>query len=155
MNVVGSLLKQIVSHSSSVPDLVKDLYHKSKDGRDPPQLEKLFPVLEEVSRDDGSVIIIIDALDESPQGRPRQNILEIIRELGKASARLLITSRTHFDGITKSLSNFPQIAIEADISDVGKYIAESIEQDESISEIIDEPLRDEIINVICQSSQGM
>lgn len=155
MNVIGSLLRQLISQLRSVPTQLMDVYDRRQGGQEQPQLDDIIPMLIEICKGPSTTHIVIDALDECQSGKPRQTILDVLKHLEQLKVRILITSRPHAAGIEKELGNFPQILIEASASDITKCIVEAIERDDNAADTIDVKLRNEIITQLCGGAQGM
>jgi hypothetical protein len=80
--------------------------------------------------------------------------LEVLEDLGKLSVRVFVTSRPHPHDIKQKLDACPKITIEASDLDIKKYLAHKIDQDGD-TDLIDKPLKEEIVTNIVNGAQGM
>jgi len=77
-----------------------------------------------------------------------------VEDLQKSSARVLVTSRPHPDDSKLALCASPSITVEASDSDIRKYLTHKIDEDGD-KDLIDEPLKNEIVTNIANGAQGM
>lgn len=153
-NVVASILKQLASHKSTLPVPIAELHERFGKQRDHPQLQDLQTTLLLTCREFRQIFIIIDALDECDAKRHRKSFLKVLKDLENTSARVFVTSRPHPDDIKQTLCASPRITVEANDSDIRKYLAHKIGQDGD-TDLIDEPLKEEIVTTIADRAQGM
>src|SRR5947209_8707024 len=83
-----------------------------------------------------------------------QVILQVMKGLEKVHVRLFVTSWPHPD-IKRSLNAFPHITTAASDSEIRKYLTETIDQDDTAADLVDEPLKEEIVRDIANGAQGM
>ena len=152
--MVASVLKQVASLKSTLPRPVAELHKRFEEKRDDPQLQDLQNALLLTCQEFRQTFIIIDALDECDAKRHRKSFLRVLKDLEKTSVKVFVTSRPHPDDIKRSLGASPQITIEASESDIKRYLAQKIDQDGE-TDLIDEPLKEEIISNIANGAQGM
>ncbi|KAJ7109040.1 hypothetical protein C8R43DRAFT_1139716 [Mycena crocata] len=104
------------------------------------------------------VFIVIDALDEYSEDN-RQDFLEMMACLQRLGANIIITSRDHIsDHVNGSgLVNIQRIDIRATTEDITMYVQTYMEKQTHMARILrKEPsLRQEIVNTVVQSCQGM
>jgi hypothetical protein len=153
-NVVASIVKQLASQKSPLPRSVVELHKRFEKQQDRPQLKDLETTLLHTCQEFHRNFIIIDALDECARSH-RMSFLQVLRDLERASVRLIVTSRPHPDDIKRNMDAFPQITIEASDSDIKKYVAERIDQDDVAVDLLDESLKEEIVRDIANGAQGM
>ena len=105
-NIVRSLLHQLTSRQSSIPDTLLDLYKQHKDTA--PPIYVWLAALRSVLDRTGEIFIIIDALDECPvRMGEREELLKglvSIKDFNLPNLHLLVTSRREVD-ISKTLSH--------------------------------------------------
>ena len=154
-SIMASLLKQLASLRSPVPPSIMEFHEQFKRQKDSIQVIDLEAALLEISREFEQTYIVIDALDELEVGKQRLAFLDILKDLSKQGVKVFATSRPHPNDIRHILGSFPQISIEASDSDVRKYLIQTIEADIVVADIMNEPLQEEIVNVLTNNSQGM
>jgi hypothetical protein len=133
LNVVGSIIAQLCSQLSTIPDaldLAFDQSTKVSGQATRPDLALLEAIL--VSLGTASdILLVIDALDECNK---REDILSVLVNVGRKSPRtkVLVTSRNELD-ICKALSCFPRIHLEhrwRDVSeDINIYVKNRLDSD--------------------------
>ena len=64
VNLIGSLLKQLVEHHQSMPEPVAECYAKHKNGREPITLEECINLFKELQSRFQRTFVLADALDE-------------------------------------------------------------------------------------------
>jgi Cdc6-like AAA superfamily ATPase len=132
VDLLLSLLKQLVQERSSVPESVKSLYDRHKAKRTRPSLEEISNALHSVVLDFSTVFIIIDALDEcqvSNGGRTRF-LTEILNLQAKAAVNLFTTSRFAPE-IEKEFKGSASLEIRANDEDVHRYLDSRISEAQS------------------------
>jgi hypothetical protein len=153
-NVVASILKQVASCKSSLSRPIVELYERFEKQQGRPQLQDLKATLLLTCREFHHIFMIFDALDECDAKEHRKSFLEFLKDLEKSSIRVFVTSRPHPYDIKQYLDASPKIMIEASDSDIKKYIAYKIDQGGD-TDLIDEPLKEEIVTTIVNGAQGM
>lgn len=152
--MVASILKQLASQKPTLPLPVAELHERFGKQGDHPQLDDLETTLLLTCREFRQTFIIIDALDECDAKRHRKAFLKVLKDLENTSARLFVTSRPHPDDIKQTLCAAPRITVEAHDSDIRKYLAHKLGQDGD-TDLIDEPLKEDIVSNIANRAQGM
>src|SRR5690349_20329522 len=74
INLISSLLSQILNGQATMPDNVAKLYEKHVKGASRPSLDELVGVFNELGKAK-TIYIIVDALDECPDKDDSRNIL--------------------------------------------------------------------------------
>jgi Cdc6-like AAA superfamily ATPase len=123
VDLLASLLKQLVQEQPSVPESLKSLYEYHRDKRTRPSFDEVSKVLRSVVADYSRVFIIIDALDEcqvSDRGRTRL-LSEIFNLQAKTGASLFVTSR-FIPWIMKEFEGSALLEIRASDKDVQRYL---------------------------------
>jgi AcrR family transcriptional regulator len=155
--VVATLLRQLLSYDPSLPKLITDLYRKYQNQQKRAPLEELEGVFRDLCKAFQSVYVVIDALDECDEKRYRRRFLQFLtsmRSYASSSIRFLVTSRPHIADISTTFSSEIPIMLEANDSDVRKYLEKRIEVDGD-PEIIDKTFRKTIVEVVAKGAQGM
>jgi ankyrin repeat domain-containing protein 50 len=154
VNVVASLLKQLLMLQNTLPIPVTELFERYDREKMQAQLEELECIFSLACREFRRSYIVIDALDECDT-RNRKSILGFLKKLGKWSASVLVTSRPHSQDIGRSLCPCSEIIIEASDTDIRKYLAHKIDEDDDIADLLDETLKQEVIRKIADGARGM
>lgn len=153
--MVRSLLKQIASVATELPSSIVELYEKQKSQQKLPQLQELEKALLFSCEDFNQVFIVIDALDESEEAKHRSSILQILTSLQqRPNVRLFITSRFHPQDIAKVFNSAPRILIEANSSDLRKFLSKTIDNS-AAADIIDETFKTDMVERIAVRAQKM
>ena len=101
--------------------------------------------------------VIVDALDESPDG-PRREVLSMLKDLSTkaVSARLIYTSRDEID-IQQAFTDFKPVRITANIGDLELYVASEIQTRSSAGrlDIKHSEVKEEIIDTLSHKADGM
>ena len=154
-SMTASLLQQISATKSELPESILNLHKKFESKDVKPQLQDLLKVFSLVSQDFDRVFVVIDALDECDEGKHRQAVIEILNKLGEqANIRLFITSRPHPQDIRMALNFASQITIEAQDSDLRKYLSHEFQNSHS-AELFDESFKVEIMDKITNRANKM
>jgi hypothetical protein len=150
-NLVASLLKQMVQDCSVVSDNVKLFYNHHQDHGTRPTLEELTNALALEIRMYSKVFIVVDALDECPEGDgTRTNLLQSLRCL-VGTVSLLATSRD-LSSIAQYFDGTKRLNIYANDQDIRKYIEGRIA---STPRRHLKALQETIVNEIIKNVQGM
>jgi len=158
-NVLGALLKQLVSGLREIPEVVVKLYHYRKsltDGRRGPRLLELVKMLQTVSSSQRT-FLCVDALDECTGGCQPDVLcsLQMILQ-GSPNIRLFLTGRAHIKGVVKRY--FHERVIFACISpsegDITRYLRARLVED-TTPNAMDRSLEAEILRIIPKTISGM
>ena len=155
-NMIGSLLKQVVRHKTTLPDDVHSLYKKHSQKKTHAKLDELTRLLIQEVKTYTFVFVVIDALDECPErGDTRGRLLAEIQKLPK-NARILITSR-YSPKIEVNFKNVPHIDIRATDEDIKRYIEARIEKERPLARHVrsNPALAEDVIKTVVGSCQGM
>jgi ankyrin repeat domain-containing protein 50 len=112
-NFVSSLITQLCSEVVSLPDPLRDLYKRRKNGKEKAALHELKEALSGAMKNFEDVFIVVDALDECPKNGERGELLKSITEIKswlKSNLHLLATSRREPD-IEEVLMSLAHLAI--------------------------------------------
>jgi hypothetical protein len=123
VDLLVSLLKQLVQQQPSLPESVKDLYNRHKHKGSRASFDEILKVLYAVVANYSRIFILIDALDEyqvSDHGW-RRFLSEIFHLQAKAGASLFVTSRFIPD-IVKEFEGSILLEIRASENDVRRCL---------------------------------
>jgi hypothetical protein len=130
------------------------LYQQHHEKDTTPSVNEVFDVLCSVIRVHAKVYIIVDAIDEYPEGQ-RQILLDYLVVMG-STVNLMITSRPHIrpNGF---LPNLEALEIRADEDDIRRYVAGQIQKSSWLSKHVQvrADLREEILSTITRTVDGM
>jgi Cdc6-like AAA superfamily ATPase len=123
LDLLASILKQLLQSQPSIPDNVKRLYEDCKAKRTYPSIEGISKALQSVIADRSRTFIIIDALDECQvsDGGCRKFLSEIFNLQAKAGVSLFVTSRI-IPEITKEFEGSISLEIRASSEDMLIYL---------------------------------
>ena len=134
-NFMSSILADLCTQTSDLPDPVKELYLKCNNGHREPLLSDLLCVFLAVVPLFDDVFVVIDALDECPtKDDERQELLKTIERIHDHSAmnlHLIVTSRRHYDieAVLGLLTGLVAISIESTMTDddIKMYIQSEVQ----------------------------
>ncbi|KAJ7242059.1 ankyrin repeat-containing domain protein [Mycena rebaudengoi] len=153
VNLLASLWRQFVL-KKAMPSAVVELYKRHREPRTRPSLDEVNAILTSIAAEYSRACVIIDALDEYPEGS-RNVLLKCIRSLGP-NVSLLLTSRPHIN-IEAAFPGSLGVEIRATEHDIRNYIQGQIIQSSRLTEhVASRPeLGDEIESTILQNVDGM
>lgn len=101
------------------------------------------------------VHFILDGLDECDVSRHRKTILETLHGLAQLpQTRVLVTSRSHTQDISRSFHEIPQMNIMAHDEDLEKYMLAELDTSCG-SDFLDEDMTTRICDQIKRRANGM
>jgi hypothetical protein len=123
IDLLASLLKQLVQEQPSVPKSLNSLYEYYKNRRTRPSFDEVSKVLRSVVADYFRVFIIVDALDECQisDGGCMRLLSEIFNLQAKTRASLFATSR-FIPEIMREFEGSVSLEIRATNEDVQRYL---------------------------------
>ena len=160
VNMIGSLLRQIVLGGAGIPDEIQNAFDKSKKGGG--KGLRLLEMRELFVKTIGSykrVYICIDAMDELlPQHRPEflRTLKQIIQEA--PNTRLFLTGRPHIRGeLDKHLTRGAHtIQIVPDQGDIAEYLSRKIDDDDDRDpDLMTENLKNDIMKTMLEKASEM
>jgi CheY-like chemotaxis protein len=154
LSLVANLIKQFVLSNTSFFRPLEELYESLEARRSKPTMPDLENLLHSVCRIYGTTYIIIDALDECHPDQ-RKILLPVLRRLKKVSIKVFVTSRQHAQDIERAFQGQPRVEIRATESDLRDYVANQIEQDEDLMDLLTDELREKMISSISSGAEGM
>ena len=119
VNVLRSVLRQLVEALSSIPDWITELYHAGQ----PICVNEIVELLHRVIELSSQQFVVIDALDECSFGCFHE-LIPIIRQLQRMGVRFMLTSR-HIDAVEKEFRDMPNchwLEVRAVEKDMGTFI---------------------------------
>jgi Cdc6-like AAA superfamily ATPase len=155
IDLIMSLLKQLVRQRPSLLNVVKSFYdiHKPKHTR--PSFDEFLKVFQDVAASYSRTFIIVDALDEcqiSHEGRG-MFMQEIFNIQSKLRVNIFVTSR-FIQEIEARFDKSIRLEIRASNDDVQKYLDQKL-QNATSTVLKDHSLQGEIKSKITQAAGGM
>ncbi|KAF8536749.1 hypothetical protein BDD12DRAFT_889482 [Trichophaea hybrida] len=142
-----------------IPKSLEAVYDNDKQTK--PSDANLISALSPVIKESGDIFILIDALDESPLGKERYDLLELIEEMHQwsiDSLHILATSREESDieDIMLSSLNASAVCIEEsqNSADINLYVKNQLNGHRRLKKL-NEPLKKEIEDTLVSKSNGM
>jgi len=125
-NILGSLLKQLATQDEQCFVELETYYKKDKNFAVDATLESLIGIFYLMTSKFDETFVVIDALDEV--GESRHIIIDQLRALCllNSNLKILLTSRKEID-IEHAFSDFVEVSIAAQSSDIRLYVASEIE----------------------------
>ena len=154
INMLGSLLKQIVGGLETIPEEIRQTFQKHKKviggrGLLVPNLVKMLQTVTSLRR----TFICVDALDECME-RHRPEVLDSLKQIleKSPSTRIFLTGRRHIQGeIDRHLGGRTEIlSIKPNYDDTVGYIRMRLSKDTSL-DAMDGSLEAEIIKSIVEN----
>jgi len=152
VDLLASLLKQILQQGTAISAAVRDLYakHESRDTR--PTLAEISDLLVAESQAVSKVYMVVDALDECPaESNTKDEVLAALRRL--PNLHLLVTSRPHMD-ISQNF-NVVWLPIKADDGDIAAFIRSRLEKNQYLKRYVKEDFKEALINKVINKADGM
>lgn len=153
--LLSSLLRQLCSHLSFVPDLVRKLFDKHEFNSTRPSKADLEGTLRTILDSFEKIFIVIDAFDECQSSDGNRSSLPdtIFGFQREANVNFFATSR-HLPEIEDKFKGMPCLEIAATSDDLTTYMQENMSK---LPEFVrqSESLQDEILDHVIQASQGM
>ena len=154
-NIISTLMKQLIAQRTDQLQSVHGLTERFKRDESLPEADELARIFYRVCEQFSCVYIIIDALDECHVDEDRNLILGFLQRLDMSKTRLFVTTRSPPRGIKQTLGPYTSIPIEAEASDIRAHLNRRIDENDSMRELIDLPLREEVVTEIINSAHGM
>ncbi|KAL9637688.1 MAG: hypothetical protein Q9164_002040 [Protoblastenia rupestris] len=153
--VIASLLKQLTIAKAEVPQPVSELYQRLKGHQRQPQTQDLEQAFLHTCMAFERVFVVIDALDECDAINHRKPFLEFLDRLhSESSSNIFLTSRPHLEDAKNIYEISSKITIQADDSDLRRYVSKEIERSDAVDDI-DEKFKDDIIESVVLGAHKM
>ena len=154
INLVASLLQQLITRRRAISDNIIALYNHHYHKKTRPSLAEYSRSLQSEISYFSKVFIIVDALDECPEGT-RKHFLTEVRKL-LPNVRLLVTSR-HIPDIENEFKDAACMEIRASGEDIKSYLEARIEGQLPLARYVkkNHALRDNILNTVVEKASGM
>jgi hypothetical protein len=150
INVLSSLLKQLVLQIERVPSELRDVWISSLSKHQRPAGSSwLLELFTAVSKQFTATYVLVDAFDECHPSQ-QENILAAVEKLCQENKiRVMLTSRHYL----QSLNSLPAITltISANNTDVKKYLSSKLEKEK----FLNQELKEKISLQISSEKSGM
>ncbi len=150
--MLAELLAQLLHSTKPMPRPVLQLYERYDRGKYSPQVEDLETTLLLVCKKFQKLFFVVDGLDEWGDAWHWNSLVALVKSLKTTSARLFVTSRPNWEGISNILDH-PRFTITTHERDIRRYLILTMQQDDNFAKLIDGSLKSKIIRKITQSSQ--
>ena len=157
-NVLGSLLKQMVSRMERIPEEISQAFQQQamNIGGLRPQLGNIVRMLQVITSL-RPTFMVIDALDEC-SGAQRARLLNSLKQILERSpdTRIFVTGRPHILAeIEKRLAGHVQsVSISPTRNDITRYLRIKFDEDE-MPDVMDESLEEDILEKIPENASKM
>ena len=156
VNLVASLLQQLVQRQRSVPSKVRSLHQQHSVKRTRPTLAECSELLQGELTACSRVFLVVDALDECDEtcGTRRDFISQLLQLPTNTS--LMVTSR-NLSSIEEDLEQFRRLEIRARDIDVQTYLEGCIQRETRLRRHVraDSTLRTTTLETIVKKVEGM
>jgi hypothetical protein len=155
VNLVGSLLRQLIQARSTIPDDIIALYRHHIDKQTRPMLTEYSKLLQPEVRRLSKVFIVVGALDECSESNGIRGLLPEVKKL-LPDIHLLVTSR-YIGNIEREFDSVNRLEIRASNADVKNYLNAQIEGHPQLARHMkaDPTLRNTILDTVIQKTSGM
>ena len=124
INLMASILRQLLQHRTSVPDIVTKSYHHHVSSETRPDIGETVNMLKILLAEFAQTYVVVDALDElsASGGQVRKDLLTNLRSLQKFhNLNCMMTSRSN-PQIDHQLQGSLFLEIRASNEDIKKYV---------------------------------
>ncbi|KAH6678997.1 hypothetical protein B0J14DRAFT_473346, partial [Halenospora varia] len=147
--MLAVLLGQLLDSTKAMPRPVLQIYERYDRGNCSPQVEDLETTLLLVCKKFQKLFFVVDGLDEWGDSGHWNSLLVLVKSLKTSSARLFVTSRSNWEGISNIQDHY-RLTITAYEKDVRRYLTLTMQQDNNFAKLVDGPLQSKIIRKITQ-----
>ena len=152
VDILGSLLQQLLQQGTEISLAIRGLYSKHKTRRTRPTLDEISTLLVSESRAFSKLYMVVDALDECPaEIDTKDKVLAALRKLPKL--HLLITSRPHVD-ISSDFETV-ELEIRSDNHDMEVFIRERMEESRNLKRYVPIDFKETLVEKVINKSDGM
>lgn len=148
--MLAELLAQFLNPTKAMPRPALQLYERYDRGNCSPQVEDLETTLLLVCKKFKKMFFVVDGLDEWGDARHWNSLLALVKSLKATSARLFVTSRSNWEGISH-IQDYLRFTITGREKDIRRYLTLEMQQDNNFAKLVDGSLQSKIIRKITQS----
>lgn len=155
VNLISSLLQQVVQKNPTVSDDILSLHNKHDKKGTRPTLSEWSRLLQSEVRRLSKVFVVIDALDECPEssGIRRDFLTEILK---LQNTQILVTSR-HIPAVGREFEMAARLEVRATDEDVERYLKDRIRKEPRLARHITAApdLEETIVTTVTEKAKGM
>ncbi len=148
--MLAELLAQLLDSTKAIPRPVLQLYERYDRGTCSPQVEDLETTLLLVCKKFQKLFFVVVGFDEWGSAGHWNSLLALVKSLKTTSARLFVTSRSNWEGVSNILDRH-RFTITTHEKDVRRYLTLTMQQDNNFAKLVDGSLQSKIISKITQS----
>lgn len=155
-SLVRSLVEQLSSQNGTVPQPLKSLYHRCRNGTIKPPTADLVQVLRSICGIFSPCYLVIDAVDESKEKAEFLKLLATIVQWRLPQIHILLTSRTDIDTEVRTRNwNCVTVTVEEHLvdADVQKHVLATVQDDDTLNQW-DSQHREVIITTLVDGAHG-
>lgn len=135
--MVRSIVAQISRQRADMPTALTSLFSSFKKRQQPPTIDAVVAVLQQMHRGFGNIYVILDALDECIDRSKLLTVIEEIYSWKIGDLHLLVTSRQEKDiqdSFDSLIEKDKQISIQSTLvdDDIRAYVQERLKTDERL-----------------------
>lgn len=147
-HVLGSLLRQVISHLDHIPLELSKFYDRSNT---PLNRDVLLAQFISACSQFDVIYVVFDGFDECDEIQQNEIQIVINELLSRPRLKLLVTSRPHLKKLRSLADSSSFMSITAKDEDVRMYLSSRLHKIGYLSQIV----KNEAVEVISQSAQGM
>jgi hypothetical protein len=152
VDLLGSLLMQLLQQGTIISAAVCDLYAKHYERNTRPSIAELSDLLVSESRTVSKVYMVVDALDECPtETNTKDKVLAALQRV--PNFHLLVTSRPHV--VISENINAVSLPIRADNCDIHAFISSRLRENANLKRYVKEDFKEELVSKVIKKSDGM
>lgn len=156
VNIVGSLVRQLVQRRAAIPDQILSLYKDHSKMNRRLNLTDTTKLLQSECLSRHRTFIVVDALNEcSANNGTQENIINVLSRLSP-STHIMLTSQSDV-AVVEKIPNAVQLEIQAANTDIAAYIETRLEEDSLLRRHIrgDTELKALITTRLVQNAKGL
>jgi len=157
VHVLRCLLRQVCNICNAIPAVVAEFYQQTRNNVDDQEWAyQLQSVLRRVIATFDRCFIIIDALDEAAP-KHRAGLFDVLHNIrgSQSTVKVFASTRPHLANIEACLRDPKTVEVSAHESDLRYYLARTIDQHPDAEYTMDEELKKEILDTLCEKASGM
>lgn len=154
MNLVASLLKQLIQDGHPVRDSLSTLHKRHGLRSTRPSLGEISEIIRQEFGLYKQIFVVVDALDECPeQGGHRARLLEELQKI--TGINLMITSRPHLD-VQDTFQDIIWLEVRASEADLRNYIDGRLKRGKLAKHVkAHKDLQEDISKTVVANANGM
>lgn len=151
--IAAAILRQLIETETTLPEALKTTYQNLDSGRKKLKLDDITTLIKNIYFKQHDYFVIIDALDECHF--QRKQVLQVLRKMVDASARVLVSSRPHIREFSHSFKSHSRLEIKTNPSDITTFVEHIVNTSSELSDFVPRDLRKEIVQRVTDQSSPM